>query len=156
MTGDYSNITKLIINGYDCIAGKLIESKNDPDNCLSVAAVRNADGSYTVTITGVTNEIIADIAAHKVVVGDLAVPTAFTDIEELDSVEKIQAKLETKLTASLDGKVFYDIALKYKDGSKSQKPTSRPTAWMWCCLTAPGPGCRSAGPRDELRHGREF
>ena len=117
LTGDYSNITKLIINGYDCIAGKLIESKNDPDNCLSVAAVRNADGSYTVTITGVTNEIIADIAAHKVVVGDLAVPTAFTDIEELDSVEKIQAKLETKLTASLDGKVFYDIALKYKDGS---------------------------------------
>ncbi len=32
--------------------------------------------------------------------------------------EKIQAKLETKLTGSKDNQVFYDIALKYYDGSK--------------------------------------
>ena len=118
LAGEYSNITKLIINGYDCIAGKLTEGKTAPDNCLSVAAVKNANGSYTVTITGVTDAISAAIEAHKVVVGNLVVPAAFTGIEDLNSVDKIQAKLETKLTASSDGKVFYDIALKYREGDR--------------------------------------
>ena len=118
LAGDYSNITKLIINGYDCIAGKLIEGKDAPDNCLSVAAVKNANGSYTVTITGVTAAITTDIVAHKVVVGKLVVPDALKSNSDLDTVEKIQAKLETKLTGSKDNQVFYDIALKYYDGSK--------------------------------------
>ena len=116
LADDYVNIKKLIINGYDCIADELVGDRTAPDNCLSVAAVGSANGSYTVTITGVTGDIIADIEAHKVVVGSLSVPAAFEGNEELDSVDKIQAKLETKMTASSDGKVFYDIALKYRDG----------------------------------------
>lgn len=37
---------------------------------------------------------------------------------ELDTVEKIQAKLTAKLTGRKDGVAFYDIALKYYNGSK--------------------------------------
>lgn len=116
---DYITVTKLIINGYDCIAGELTEGKTAPDNCLSVAAVKNTDGSYTVTVTGVTGTITTDIEANKVVVSSLTVPAAFEGIEELDSVDEIQAKLETKLTGSADNQVFYDIALKYYDSETS-------------------------------------
>ena len=106
---EYSTITQLKINDYDFVNG----GTND-----NVTVVKNADGSYTVTITGVTAAITTDIVAHKVVVGKLVVPDALKSNSDLDTVEKIQAKLETKLTGSKDNQVFYDIALKYYDGSK--------------------------------------
>ena len=58
----YSTITQLKINGYDFING----GTNG-----NVTVTKNADGSCTVTITGVTAAITTDIAAHKVVVSDL-------------------------------------------------------------------------------------
>lgn len=112
---EYSIISKLVINGYDCIAGKLVYGKTTPENCDSVSAVKNADGSYTITVKNITGEISQQIEAHKVVVDRLIVPEALKNNKELNTTDKIQAKLEANLTGRKDGTVFYDIALKYKD-----------------------------------------
>ena len=61
----YVRIDKMIINGYDCLTGKLLEEKEQPDNCTSVEAQKNKDGSYAITISGITGEIQTDITAHK-------------------------------------------------------------------------------------------
>ena len=108
----YANFSKLVINGYDCL-----EQTGTAAGCDSVTATRNSDGSYTVTIQNVRGDIDADIEAHQLVIGELTVPNAFTDNPELDSVEEIQARLEAQITGASDGKVFYDIALKYYDSS---------------------------------------
>ena len=110
--GGYANFSKLVINGYDCL-----EQTGTAAGCDSVTATRNSDGSYTVTIQNVRGNIDADIEAHQLVIGELTVPNAFTDNPELDSVEEIQARLEAQITGASDGKVFYDIALKYYDSS---------------------------------------
>ncbi len=110
--GGYANFSKLVINGYDCL-----EQTGTATGCDSVTATRNSDGSYTVTIQNVRGNIDADIEAHQLVIGELTVPNAFTDNPELDSVEEIQARLEAQITGASDGKVFYDIALKYYDSS---------------------------------------
>ena len=110
--GGYANFSKLVINGYDCL-----EQTGTAAGCDSVTATRNSDGSYTVTIQNVRGDIDADIEAHQLVIGELTVPNAFTDNPELDSVEEIQARLEAQITGASDGKVFYDIALKYYDSS---------------------------------------
>ena len=108
----YANFSKLVINGYDCL-----EQTGTAAGCDSVTATRNSDGSYTVTIQNVRGDIDAYIEAHQLVIGELTVPNAFTDNPELDSVEEIQARLEAQITGASDGKVFYDIALKYYDSS---------------------------------------
>ena len=110
--GGYANFSKLVINGYDCL-----EQTGTATGCDSVTATRNSDGSYTVTIQNVRGKITTDIEAHQLVIGELTVPNAFTDNPELDSVEEIQARLEAQITGASDGKVFYDIALKYYDSS---------------------------------------
>ena len=115
VTGDYSNITNLVINGYDCIAGKLVDGKTTPENCDSVSVVKNADGSYTITVKNITGEISQQIEAHKVVVDKLIVPEALKNNVELNTTDKIQSKLQANLTGRKDGTAFYDIALKYKD-----------------------------------------
>lgn len=61
----YVRIDKLVINGYDCLTDKLLEEKEQPDNCTSVEAQKNKDGSYAITISGITGEIQTDITAHK-------------------------------------------------------------------------------------------
>ena len=61
----YIRIDKLVINGYDCLTDKLLEEKEQPDNCTSVEAQKNKDGSYAITISGITGEIQTDITAHK-------------------------------------------------------------------------------------------
>lgn len=117
LAGDYTVISKLVINGYDCINGKPAGNAA-LHGCDAVEAKKNANGSYTVTIKNVTAVPDMSVEAHQVIIGDLTVPEKFKNIPELDTVEKIQAKLTAKLTGRKDGVAFYDIALKYYDGSK--------------------------------------
>ena len=117
LAGDYTVISKLVINGYDCINGKPAGNAA-LHGCDAVEARKNANGSYTVTIKNVTAVPDMSVEAHRVIIGDLTVPEKFKNIPELDTVEKIQAKLTAKLTGRKDGVAFYDIALKYYDGGK--------------------------------------
>lgn len=61
----YIRIDKLVINGYDCLTGKLLEEKEQPENCTLVEVQKNEDGSYVITVSGITGEIQTDITAHK-------------------------------------------------------------------------------------------
>ena len=117
LAGDYTVISKLVINGYDCINGKIVEHAT-LHGCDTVEARKNANGSYTVTIKNVTAVPDMSVEAHQVIIGSLTVPEKFKNIPELDTVEKIQAKLTAELTGRKDGVAFYDIALKYYDGGK--------------------------------------
>lgn len=117
LAGDYTVISKLVINGYDCINGKLVEHAT-LHGCDAVEAKKNANGSYTVTIKNVTAVPDMGVEAHQVIIGSLTVPEKFKNNPELNTVEKIQAKLTAKLTGRKDGVAFYDIALKYYDGGK--------------------------------------
>lgn len=117
LAGDYTVISKLVINGYDCINGKPAGNAA-LHGCDAVEAKKNANGSYTITIKNVTAVPAMSVEAHQVIIGSLTVPEKFKNIPELDTVEKIQAKLTAKLTGRKDGVAFYDIALKYYDGSK--------------------------------------
>lgn len=117
LAGDYTVISKLLINGYDCINGKVADNAA-LHGCDAVEAKKNANGSYTVTIKNVTAVPAMSVEAHQVIIGSLTVPEKFKNIPELDTVEKIQAKLTAELTGRKDGVAFYDIALKYYDGGK--------------------------------------
>lgn len=117
LAGDYTVISKLLINGYDCINGKVADNAA-LHGCNAVEAKKNANGSYTVTIKNVTAVPDMSVEAHQVIIGGLTVPEKFKKIPELDTVEKIQAKLTAELTGRKDGVAFYDIALKYYDGGK--------------------------------------
>lgn len=117
LAGDYTVISKLVINGYDCINGKLVENAT-LHGCDAVEARKNANGSYTVTIKNVTAVPDMSVEAHQVIIGSLTVPEKFKNNPELNTVEKIQAKLTAKLTGRKDGVAFYDIALKYYNGSE--------------------------------------
>lgn len=117
LAGDYTVISKLLINGYDCINGKVAEDAA-LHGCNAVEAKKNANGSYTVTIKNITEVPDMSVEAHQVIIGSLIVPEKFKNIPELDTVEKIQAKLTAELTGRKDGVAFYDIALKYYDGGK--------------------------------------
>ena len=61
----YVRIDQMIINGYDCLTGKLLEGRERPDNCTSVEVQKNEDGSYIITVSGIKAEIQTDITAHK-------------------------------------------------------------------------------------------
>lgn len=61
----YIRIDKLVINGYDCLADKLSEGKEQPENCTLVEVQKNEDGSYVITVSGITGEIQTDITAHE-------------------------------------------------------------------------------------------
>lgn len=117
-TKHYMTIGTLVINGYDCIANKVTDETKYNAKCDSVSAKKNDDGSYTVTITNVKDEVEKTIVAHQVIVGGLTVPAAFAGKKELNSAEKIRTKLEASFTGSKDGMAFYDIALKYYDGTQ--------------------------------------
>ena len=117
LAGDYTVISKLVINGYDCINGKPAGNAA-LHGCDAVEAKKNANGSYTVTIKNVTEVPDMSVEAHRVIISSLTVPETFKNIPELDTVEKIQAKLTAKLTGRKDGVAFYDIALKYYNGGK--------------------------------------
>lgn len=61
----YIRIDKLVINGYDCLTDKFSEGKEQPENCTLVEVQKNEDGSYVITVSGITGEIQTDITAHK-------------------------------------------------------------------------------------------
>lgn len=89
LASDYTVISKLVINGYDCINGKLAKNAT-LHGCDAVEARKNANGSYTVTIKNVTAVPDMSVEAHRVIIGSLTVPEKFKNIPELDTVEKIQ------------------------------------------------------------------
>ena len=107
---EYSDFSKLTVNGYDCLTGS-----GNAAGCETVSARKNADGSYTVTLTGVTGNISADIAAHKLVIGELTVPQVLESHPDLDTAEKIKLRLETMIIGTAENRAFYDIALRYKN-----------------------------------------
>ena len=107
---EYSDFSKLTVNGYDCLTGS-----GKAAGCETVSARKNADGSYTVTLTGVTGNISADIAAHKLVIGELTVPQVLESHPDLDTADKIKLRLETMMTGTAENRAFYDIALRYKN-----------------------------------------
>lgn len=107
---EYSDFSKLTVNGYDCLTGS-----GKAADCETVSARKNADGSYTVTLTGVTGNISADIAAHKLVIGELTVPQVLESHPALDTAEKIKLRLESMMTGTAENRAFYDIALRYKN-----------------------------------------
>ena len=117
LAGDYTVISKLVINGYDCINGKVAENAA-LHGCDAVEARKNANGSYTVMIKNVTAVPDMSVEAHQLIIGGLTVPEKFKNNPELDTVEKIQAKLTAELAGRKDGVAFCDIALKCYDGSK--------------------------------------
>ena len=122
-TNHYTTIGTLVINGYDCIKGELTAGKTAPDNCGSVKAVKNIDGSYTVTLTDVTDAITQDIHAYQV---DVRNGLEHYDVPEslkakgITTPDQVQTQLQAQLTGRKDGTVFYDIALKYWESSTSQ------------------------------------
>ena len=107
---EYSDFSKLTVNGYDCLTGS-----GKAAGCETVSARKNADGSYTVTLTGVTGNISADIAAHKLVIGELTVPQVLERHHDLDTADKIKLRLETMMIGTAENRAFYDIALRYKN-----------------------------------------
>ena len=102
LAGDYTVISKLFINGYDCINGKVADNAA-LHGCNAVEARKNANGSYTVTIKNVTAVPDMSVEAHQLIIGGLTVPEKFKNIPELDTVEKIQAKLTAELAGRKDG-----------------------------------------------------
>ena len=107
---EYSDFSKLTVNGYDCLTGS-----GKAAYCETVSARKNADGSYTVTLTGVTGNISADIAAHKLVIGKLTVPQVLERHPDLNTADKIKLRLETMMIGTAENRAFYDIALRYKN-----------------------------------------
>ena len=122
-TNHYTTIGILVINGYDCIKGQLTAGKTVPDGCASVKTVKNIDGSYTVTLTDVTDAITKDIHAYQVDVTNglehYDVPKSLK-AKGITTPDQVQTQLQAQLTGRKDGTVFYDIALKYWDSSTSQ------------------------------------
>lgn len=61
----HNTIGSLVVNRYDCITGELTENLEKPFNCDQVTAVANDDGSFTVTIKNVTDNITLSAKAHN-------------------------------------------------------------------------------------------
>ena len=60
----FNTLSKLVVNGYDCIAGKLLDENQPVTGCETLEAVKNNDGSYTITLKNVTDKIVMDAEAH--------------------------------------------------------------------------------------------
>lgn len=108
---EYSTISSIKLGAKELLT-------DDPNDNITV--VKNSNGSYTVTVTGVQSDLDLTVTAHKLVItsglASYTPPATLTD-KGLDSSEKIQTTLETKLTGSSENRAYYDIALKYHNGS---------------------------------------
>lgn len=116
----YMTIGTLVVNGYDCIANKVTDANKYAAKCDSVSATKNENGSYTVTIINVKDNIETNIIAHQVVVGELTVPESLKTMNGFKTPQEIQTKLEARLTGRKDGTAFYDITLKTYDSVKEE------------------------------------
>ena len=109
---EYSTISSIKLSNKELLT-------DDPTDNITV--VKNSNGSYTVTITGVQSGFDdLTVTAHKLVIDQGLDKYAIPDSLEaagITSTKEIQIKLETQMTTASDGKVFYDIALKYRDGT---------------------------------------
>lgn len=105
----------LAVNGWDCFT-----QSGEPQGCESVSSVKNADGSYTVTITGVSGDISIVPVTHQMNIDEglagYEIPQALID-KGFDTVDRIQSALHASFTGSEDGIAFYDIALQYWNGT---------------------------------------
>lgn len=111
--GENGYLSKLLVNGYDCLTA----TGGNGD----VTAVKNANGSFTVTVTNVNADIQTEIVANKLVVeDDVQVPDSLKENEELNTTDKIKTKLETKLTNhASENRAFYEVTLKYYDTTEN-------------------------------------
>ncbi|MCI5595641.1 MAG: hypothetical protein MR380_02800, partial [Lachnospiraceae bacterium] len=75
----FNMISKLIVNGYDCINQKQADAEVPVTGCDEVKAVANEDGSYTVTIKKVTAAITLDAEVHKLQKVEAVAPTCITE-----------------------------------------------------------------------------
>ena len=89
LASDYTVISKLVINGYDCINGKPAGNAA-LHGCDMMEGGKNANGSYTITIKNVTAVPAMSVEAHQVIIGSPTVPEKFKNIPELDTVERFR------------------------------------------------------------------
>ncbi|MGN0395038.1 MAG: hypothetical protein ACI4EF_06715, partial [Coprococcus sp.] len=60
----FNTLSKLVVNGYDCIDDKLVDENQPITGCDNLISVKNIDGSYTITLKNVTADIMMDVEAH--------------------------------------------------------------------------------------------
>ena len=108
---EYSTISSIKLGDKELLT-------DDPNDNITV--VKNSNGSYTVTITGVQSALNLAVTAHKLVITSgldgYEPPQALKNAGFADN-EAIQTELDTVLTGSSGNRAYYDIALKYYDGS---------------------------------------
>ncbi|MBQ8552031.1 MAG: S-layer homology domain-containing protein [Clostridia bacterium] len=109
-------MTKLIVNGVDCLS----EESN------GISAVKNSDGSYTVTIEDISEaiELVAESLQFRVVVDDLTEVPAELD-DKYATLKALKADLEDAVTdesKNFKDVAYFDITLQYTtDGGTTWK-----------------------------------
>ena len=61
----FNTLSKLVVNGYDCIADRLVDENQSVTGCETLESVKNEDGSYTITLKNVTDDIQLNVEAHN-------------------------------------------------------------------------------------------
>ena len=120
----YTGITKLIINGYDCI-----EKSGTVSGCTAVTVDKIENGEVTVTVKGVTQAISLMAEALKLQTEnkDLTeVPsglsTKYTNLESLEN--DLRASVKTR-NSKVENIRLLDIELQYWNGSTWEKVTNK-------------------------------
>ena len=120
----YTGITKLMINGYDCI-----EKSGTVSGCTAVTVDKIENGEVTVTVKGVTQAISLMAEALKLQTEnkDLTeVPsglsTKYTNLESLEN--DLRASVKTR-NSKVENIRLLDIELQYWNGSTWEKVTNK-------------------------------
>ena len=121
---DYTGITKLMINDYDCI-----EKSGSVGGCAAVTVDKIENGKVTVTVKGVTQNISLTAEALKLQTEnkDLTeVPTGlntkYTSLTALENDLRASVKTRNSKVANIR---LLDIELQYYDGSEWKKVTDK-------------------------------
>ena len=120
----YTGITKLMINGYDCI-----EKSGTVSGCTAVTVDKIENGEVTVTVKGVTQDISLTAEALKLQTEnkDLTeVPSGLsTKYTNLGSLENdLRASVKTR-NSKVENIRLLDIELQYWNGSTWEKVTDK-------------------------------
>ena len=120
----YTGITKLMINGYDCI-----EKSGTVSGCTAVTVDKIENGEVTVTVKGVTQDISLTAEALKLQTEnkDLTeVPsglsTKYTNLGPLEN--DLRASVKTR-NSKVENIRLLDIELQYWNGSTWEKVTDK-------------------------------